>query len=65
MLNPCAIPMLERLSGHHNVELVRLRINFRMPPVLSSVPGQVEYFYLNSDPSTLIESGTLKYYREW
>ncbi|KAF7874188.1 hypothetical protein EAF04_002860 [Stromatinia cepivora] len=60
-----AMSLFERFYDHDSVEIVRFKMNYRMPKVLARFPGMVTYGFLGSHPSTMVESDTLKYYQEW
>jgi hypothetical protein len=65
MANQLRMSIFERHYGHPSVSLHRLKRNYRMHPVISDLPGQISYEYLECDESTLVEGDAYKFLYDW
>ena len=57
--------LYERLYGHHNVPLFQLKVNYRMHPDISELPGILTYQWLECDPRTEVESDEYKFWQSF
>lgn len=59
------LSLYERYYSHHNIPLIRSKIDYRMHPDIAELHGMLCYEWLGCDASTLLESEAYKYYAEW
>lgn len=59
------LSVYERMYGHHNIPLFRLKHNYRMHPDIADLPGMLTYEWLSCDPSTEVITDQYRFLESW